>query len=232
MPYLVRSRRRRGGRSRARPVAEELHFGRAAARLHVSQPALSRSVQELERQLGVVLLARTNRNVRLTDAGRTLLEDAPRAFAELDRSLAETQRVGRGEVGRLRIGFLPSATKPLGGPAARVISGSARRGLRAVAPPDRAGDARRDRRTLPCRRLQSTRRAGGTPRSHPARPGRRRARGLDPRAVVPVAARSGRRFRPDSRRTVDALHRVEVGPPLGRAGQRLAAARRVARRAA
>lgn len=94
-------------------VAEELHFGRAAVRLHVSQPALSRAIQELERQVGVELLARTKRRVRLTDAGQTLLEEAPRAFAEVDRALDETRRVGRGEVGRLRIGFLPSATNEL-----------------------------------------------------------------------------------------------------------------------
>jgi DNA-binding transcriptional LysR family regulator len=94
-------------------VAEELHFGRAATRLRVSQPALSRAIQELERQAGVQLLARTNRSVRLTEAGQTLLDEAPRAFAEVDRALAETQRVGRGEVGRLRIGFLPSATNEL-----------------------------------------------------------------------------------------------------------------------
>jgi DNA-binding transcriptional LysR family regulator len=94
-------------------VGEELHFGRAAARLHVSQPALSRAVQELERQVGVQLLARTKRSVRLTDAGQTLLEEAPRVLADVDRALAETLRVGRGEVGRLRIGFLPSATNEL-----------------------------------------------------------------------------------------------------------------------
>jgi DNA-binding transcriptional LysR family regulator len=82
-------------------------------RLHVSQPALSRSIQELERQVGVQLLARSNRSVRLTDAGQTLLESAPRAFAEIDHALAEAQRAGRGETGRLRIGFLPSATNEL-----------------------------------------------------------------------------------------------------------------------
>jgi DNA-binding transcriptional LysR family regulator len=81
--------------------------------VHVSQPALSRAIQELERLVGVELLARTNRTVRLTDAGRVLLEEAPRAFAEVDRALAETRRVGRGEVGRVRIGFLPSATNEL-----------------------------------------------------------------------------------------------------------------------
>jgi DNA-binding transcriptional LysR family regulator len=51
--------------------------------------------------------------VRLTDAGQTLLEEAPRAFAEIDHALAEAQRAGRGETGRLRIGFLPSATNEL-----------------------------------------------------------------------------------------------------------------------
>jgi DNA-binding transcriptional LysR family regulator len=94
-------------------VGEELHFGRAAQRLHVSQPALSRAIQELEGRLGVALFQRTKRRVRLTDAGSTLLEGAPRLFAELDRTLDETRRAGRGELGHLRIGFLPSATNEL-----------------------------------------------------------------------------------------------------------------------
>jgi DNA-binding transcriptional LysR family regulator len=94
-------------------VAEELHFGRAALRLHVSQPALSRAIRELEGQLGVALLERTKRRVRVTEAGSTLLRAAPRVLAELERVLDETRRAGRGELGHLRIGFLPSATNEL-----------------------------------------------------------------------------------------------------------------------
>jgi DNA-binding transcriptional LysR family regulator len=91
-------------------VAEELHFGRAAERLHIAQPSLSRGIRDLEQMLGADLFARTKRSVRLTDAGRTLLDEAPRALAEVERALDETRRVGRGEVGELRLGFLPSAT--------------------------------------------------------------------------------------------------------------------------
>jgi DNA-binding transcriptional LysR family regulator len=91
-------------------VAEELHFGRAAERLHIAQPSLSRAIRDLERILGAELFVRTKRSVRLTDAGRTLLAEAPRAVAEIERAFDETRRIGRGEVGELRLGFLPSAT--------------------------------------------------------------------------------------------------------------------------
>jgi DNA-binding transcriptional LysR family regulator len=91
-------------------VAEELHFGRAAERLHITQPSLSRGIRDLERMLGIDLFTRTKRTVRLTDAGRALLAEAPRALAGVERALDVTRRVGRGEVGELRLGFLPSAT--------------------------------------------------------------------------------------------------------------------------
>jgi DNA-binding transcriptional LysR family regulator len=91
-------------------VAEELHFGRAAERLQIAQPSLSRAIRDLERMLGADLFVRTKRSVRLTDAGRTLLGEAPRALAEVERAFDETRRMGRGEVGELRLGFLPSAT--------------------------------------------------------------------------------------------------------------------------
>ena len=67
-------------------VAEELHFGRAAMRLHITQPSLSRAIRELERTLGADLLTRTKRSVRLTEAGRALLHEAPHALEEIERA--------------------------------------------------------------------------------------------------------------------------------------------------
>lgn len=98
-------------------IAEELHFGRAAARLHISQPSLSRAVRELEASLGVELLVRTKRSVRLTQAGRALLEVAPAAIESVESCFLAAQRAGRGEVGDLAVGFLPSVTALLLPPA-------------------------------------------------------------------------------------------------------------------
>lgn len=77
-------------------VAEELHFGRAARRLNVSQPPLSQQIRQLEGALGVALFARTSRRVALTPAGTALLVGARRTLAEADRSLEMAQRAGRG----------------------------------------------------------------------------------------------------------------------------------------
>ena len=68
-------------------VAEELHFGRAAERLHMSQSPLSRAIRELEQDLGLVLFVRTTRSVELTAAGSVLLERSRRALAEIDRAI-------------------------------------------------------------------------------------------------------------------------------------------------
>ena len=73
-------------------VAEELHFGRAAERLHMSQSPLSRAIRELERDLGVVLFVRTTRRVELTAAGSVLLERSRRALAEIDGAIADARR--------------------------------------------------------------------------------------------------------------------------------------------
>ena len=94
-------------------VAEELHFGRAAARLQIAQPSLSRAIRDLETTLGTDLFARTRRSVRLTDAGRVLLTEGPRALAEVERAFEHAASVGRGEVGELRLAFLPSAALEL-----------------------------------------------------------------------------------------------------------------------
>ncbi len=86
-------------------VAEERHFGRAAERLKIAQPPLSRQIQLLEKELGVLLFDRSPRNVDLTDAGVTLLEHARRVFDAVELAARETRRAGRGERGRLAIGY-------------------------------------------------------------------------------------------------------------------------------
>ncbi|HEY8023202.1 MAG TPA: LysR family transcriptional regulator [Burkholderiaceae bacterium] len=89
-------------------VAEELHFSRAALRLHIGQPPLSAQIQALERELGAVLLERTKRWVRLTDAGKLFLDDARRILSLADQAGETARRASRGEVGQLRVGFTSS----------------------------------------------------------------------------------------------------------------------------
>ena len=90
-------------------VAEELHFGRAAVRLHIAQPPLSQQIKQLERNLGHPLFLRTSRSVTLTAAGKELLDRARRILTRVDEDLAAVRRVGRGEVGTLTIAFTGSA---------------------------------------------------------------------------------------------------------------------------
>ena len=90
-------------------VAEELHFGRAAARLHLSQPPLSQQIRKLEDILGYALFVRTSRSVKLTNAGEALLERARRTLRNVQRDIDETRSIGHGEVGSLNIGFVGSA---------------------------------------------------------------------------------------------------------------------------
>lgn len=89
-------------------VAEELHFGRAAARLHLAQPPLSQQIRRLEDLLGYPLFLRTSRSVALTHAGTAFLERARRILRTVQRDLDETRSVGRGEVGSLHVGFVGS----------------------------------------------------------------------------------------------------------------------------
>jgi len=86
-------------------LAEALHFGRAADRLHVSQPALSKRIRKLEDRIGGPLLVRRYRDVRLTEAGRLLAERGRHLLQESEATVALSQRAARGEAGRLRIGF-------------------------------------------------------------------------------------------------------------------------------
>lgn len=93
-------------------VAEELHFGRAADRLHMSQSPLSRAIRELERELGVVLFVRTTRRVELTSAGALLLERSRRALAEIDGAIADARRASQPDHRVLAVGYGPF-TRPI-----------------------------------------------------------------------------------------------------------------------
>lgn len=90
-------------------VAEELHFGRAAARLNISQPPLSQQIQILEQQVGARLLARTNRSVSLTAAGKQFLADSRQVLSLVNDASARAERLHLGETGELRLGFTSSA---------------------------------------------------------------------------------------------------------------------------
>lgn len=94
-------------------VAEELHFRRAAQRLHIAQPPLSQQIQKLERELGVELFRRTNRRVELTDAGRVFLEEARRTLTNAGHAVDAVRSAARGEVGWLRLGFVGSVSYDL-----------------------------------------------------------------------------------------------------------------------
>src|SRR5215472_10756223 len=91
-------------------VAEELHFGRAAERLNIAQPSLSQQIRRLEQQLGVPLLERDSRNVRLTRAGEALLREGRRALAQAQRAISTTRAAGA-EV--LTVGFYGSAGRAM-----------------------------------------------------------------------------------------------------------------------
>ena len=88
-------------------VAEELHFGRAAERLHMSQSPLSRAIRELERELGLVLFVRTTRRVELTAAGSAFLEHARRALSEIDAAVDEARQAAEPDRGILTVGYGP-----------------------------------------------------------------------------------------------------------------------------
>lgn len=103
-------------------VAEERHFGRAAARLHMAQPPLSQQIRTLEDELGVRLLNRTTRRVELTGAGAAYLDRAREILTAVDDAAHEARRVAAGSVGRLAVGCVGSATYSLLPALARGLS--------------------------------------------------------------------------------------------------------------
>ncbi len=90
-------------------VAEDLHFRRAAERLGIAQPALSRTILNLENELGAKLIERTNRIIEITTAGKTFLDGCHRVLNNMDRIIENTQRVHEGKMGSLRIGYTDNA---------------------------------------------------------------------------------------------------------------------------
>ena len=94
-------------------VAEERHFGRAAARLHIAQPPLSQQIKRFEAELGEPLLYRTTRSVELSPAGEVMLERGREILAAVDSVIEDARRAARGEYGRLAIGFTGSSTYAL-----------------------------------------------------------------------------------------------------------------------
>src|SRR6478735_5669338 len=104
-------------------VAEELHFGRAAERLNMTQPPLSRQIQKLEKIVGAELLERDNRKVELTSAGHTFLEEARRLMALAERAPVTARRIASGKSGVLRIGFTAASGFSILGPLLEELSG-------------------------------------------------------------------------------------------------------------
>lgn len=92
-------------------IAEELSFSRAARRLNIVQPALSRTLKELESELGVQLMARTRRVVSLTAAGKALLDDTALLLDRLDQTIRHVRRAAAGQVGELRLGYIGPPTQ-------------------------------------------------------------------------------------------------------------------------
>lgn len=89
-------------------LAEELHFGRAAQRLHMAQPPLTRQIRALEEELGTALFLRTHKGVELTAAGQTLLDEVPNILSLAQRASERTRLAGEGLIGRLDVGIFGS----------------------------------------------------------------------------------------------------------------------------
>ncbi|MCI0417855.1 MAG: LysR substrate-binding domain-containing protein, partial [Acidobacteria bacterium] len=91
-------------------VAEHLHFGRAARQLSISQPPLSQQIRQLEEEVGVQLFWRNKRRVELTEAGSVFLKESRQILEQVGHAIRAAQRTSRGEIGRLVVGFVMSAT--------------------------------------------------------------------------------------------------------------------------
>jgi DNA-binding transcriptional LysR family regulator len=115
-------------------VAEELHFSRAAERLHVAQPAVSEQVRKLEGELGVTLLNRTKRQTSLTEAGAALLTEARRVLEQVDRARLATRQARDHSASRLRIGYAP-ASLPTSVPRALQRLAASMKGLQTTLEP-------------------------------------------------------------------------------------------------
>jgi DNA-binding transcriptional LysR family regulator len=102
-------------------VAEELHFGRAAERLHIAQPPLSRTIKQLERQLGTRLFDRNTRSVKLTSSGQALVNPALEVLETLRRAEAAVRSADNGELGLVRIAFAGISTHRLVARLARAV---------------------------------------------------------------------------------------------------------------
>jgi DNA-binding transcriptional LysR family regulator len=94
-------------------VAEELHFGRAAASLGIAQPPLSQQIRKLEEELGVELFHRSKRRVELSPAGEAMVPFARQALADTSAGIEAARRAARGEIGTLSVGFIESAARTL-----------------------------------------------------------------------------------------------------------------------
>ena len=93
-------------------LAEAQHFGKAAERLHISQPALSQQIVKLERSIGVKLFDRNRHAVKLTQAGGLFLVEARKALVQVDFAKQVAQQAGMGEIGQINVGFVGRSHRP------------------------------------------------------------------------------------------------------------------------
>jgi len=101
-------------------AAEELNFTHAADRLHVSQPPFSKQIHDLEGELGIDLFERRRKGVSLTPAGKSFLVDARRILEDCEASIRKAQRISRGEIGELAIGYMSALTHEFLGKALEI----------------------------------------------------------------------------------------------------------------